>query len=412
MMENPPESLQGKVLTDEGQARLFALGLWSRRFFSATVDQFLSFMEHNYRGFCLLPAFADSVVIFDEIHSYDHSMFDNLLAFLKYFDMPVLCMTATLPPARRKKLVEQGLRAFPDVAHRQELADLEIQENRPRYRITQVQSRSHAGERALAAYRNGGRVLWVVNTVARCQEIADELSETLGTQVLTYHSRFRLCDRKRVHAQTVAAFQQTSQPAIAVTTQVCEMSLDLDADMLITEIAPVSSLVQRFGRSNRSRSRPVDFRADVLWYEPEPRSLYLPYCEEQIKAARAFLSDLGDAEVSQRQLTTALELHAPQVPQASDMSRFVNSGYYATPGRLRDESDYSLNAVLNRDVEEVVRIAARKGSIDAFVVPVPKRWADTYEQNSERPSGLPRYLAIAQSRHYSETRGFIVPRGD
>ena len=59
-------------------------------------------------------------------------------------------------------------------------------------------------------------------------------------------------------------------PAIAVTTQVCEMSLDLDADMLVTEVAPVTAMVQRFGRSNRSSSRPVTDRAEVLWYrEPD-----------------------------------------------------------------------------------------------------------------------------------------------
>ncbi|HFE47484.1 MAG TPA: CRISPR-associated helicase Cas3', partial [Nannocystis exedens] len=416
MRSNPPESLYGKTYPDEGKDRLYGLGLWSRRFFSATVDQFLSFMEHNYRGFCLLPALADSAVIFDEIHSYDGRMFDSLLEFLRNFDLPVLCMTATLPPARREKLVATeggGLRMFPREEHHSELAELEAQETRLRYRISPVESREQALERALAAYRSGGRVLWVVNTVARCQEIADELSEPLGIQVLTYHSRFRLKDRKEVHARTVAAFQQSSKPAIAVTTQVCEMSLDLDADLLITEIAPVTSLVQRFGRANRSRSRPLDFRADLLWYEPQPSSSYLPYRKEQIESARDFLRDLGTAEVSQRRLTEALERHTPSPAHDMSMaSRFITSGYYATPGSLREENDYSLTAVLNSDVEEVARRAERRESYDGFLVPVPKAWADTYEQNPERPSKLPRFLAIAQSRHYKVDRGFIVPKGD
>jgi len=64
------------IRLNEDQARLFALGLWSRRYFSATVDQFLGFIEHNYTGLCLLPALADSAVIIDEVHSFDKRMFD------------------------------------------------------------------------------------------------------------------------------------------------------------------------------------------------------------------------------------------------------------------------------------------------------------------------------------------------
>jgi CRISPR-associated endonuclease/helicase Cas3 len=97
MMENPPESLQGKNVADEAEERLFSLRLWNKRFFSATVDQFLGYLEHSYGGLCLLPAFADAAVVFDEIHSYDPRLWNALVTFLERFDVPVLCMTATLP---------------------------------------------------------------------------------------------------------------------------------------------------------------------------------------------------------------------------------------------------------------------------------------------------------------------------
>src|SRR5262249_10826966 len=100
--EDQPESKYAKLIED--QDRLYALGLWSRRYFSATVDQFLGFIEHSYTGLCLLPALADSAVIIDEVHSFDKRMFDRLIAFLQNFDVPVLCMTATLPPVRRQQL--------------------------------------------------------------------------------------------------------------------------------------------------------------------------------------------------------------------------------------------------------------------------------------------------------------------
>jgi len=109
--ENPNDATQGKNY--ETEERLFALGLWSKRYFSATVDQFLASWNTATTGMCLLPALADSALIIDEVHSFDRHMFDNLISFLKTFDVPVLCMTATLPPSRRDELIDAGLRVYP-----------------------------------------------------------------------------------------------------------------------------------------------------------------------------------------------------------------------------------------------------------------------------------------------------------
>ena len=62
MAENPSESTQDKNFTTD--ERLYALGFWSKRFFSATVDQFLSFLTHSYTGIGLLPILADSVLVY------------------------------------------------------------------------------------------------------------------------------------------------------------------------------------------------------------------------------------------------------------------------------------------------------------------------------------------------------------
>lgn len=410
IMENPPESLRGKKpLPDEQAARLYALGLWSRRFFSATVDQFLSFMEHSYGGLCLLPALADSVVVFDEVHSYDRRMFADLLSFLGTFDVPALCMTATLPADRREQLASKGLRVFPDLGHREELADLELLETRPRYRVAEVEGLDAALDRADAAFQAGKRILWVVNTVARCQEVADRVAARVGVEPLVYHSRFRLSDRQHAHARTVAAFGSREGRVIAVTTQVCEMSLDLDADVLITELAPVTSLVQRFGRANRSPSRPATDRADVLWYRAESP---LPYTREDLAAAARFMEDLGDGEASQRRLAEALEEHAPRGVKPRETARFLDGGYFATPGSLREEDDYARSAILDVDLAEVLALIGAKKPTDGFIVPVPRKWAPDADEAGERPALLPRHLGIACGRHYSKTRGFVAPKGE
>jgi len=404
MMENPPESLRGKDVVDEAEERLFSLGLWNKRFFSATVDQFLGFLEHGYGGLCLLPALADAAVVFDEIHSYDSKMWNALVTFLDRFDLPVLCMTATLPPSRRQE-IEKHLRAYPSSSEIADLQDLVAAEEHPRYRLSAA-TRDQAIDAAIAAVREGQRVLWVVNTVKRCQQLARLLRSALRSDVSVgvYHSRFKLEDRQRRHRETVDAFRAPAQgecpPAIAVTTQVCEMSLDLDADVLVSEHAPISSLVQRFGRANRHLRRGKDFRAKLFTYAPESGR---PYDKRDLDASATFLAELTGRDVSQRDLAVGLEHHAVGERASSGHTKFVDGGYFATPGALRDSDDIGAAVVLDRDIELFKRLKAANKPADGLMVTVPRkfaRWPDG--------TGLPPWLGVAEAERYDPWLGFMV----
>ncbi len=405
MMANPPESLQGKDATiDESEARLFALGLWSKRYFSATVDQFLGFIEHSYKGLCLLPALADSAVVFDEIHSYDARMWNALVTFLVRFDVPVLCMTATLPPGRRRQLEEIcKLRSYPTALDMQDLQDLEEKETCPRYRLDAT-TVADAVEVAVASVRAGQRVLWVVNTVRRCQHLARVLRERLELDVGVYHSRFKLEDRQHRHRQTIDAFRAPTsgepRPAIAVTTQVCEMSLDLDADVLITEHAPISSLVQRFGRANRHLRRGPWFRAQLLTYAPESAA---PYDRKDLTASATFLAELAGRDISQRDLATGLENHARAERDATGSTAFIDGGYYAVSAALRDSDDIGAPVILESDVPRFKDLKRRNEPTDGLQLTVPKKHASTAEG-----LGLPPFLKVADSGRYHSWLGFLV----
>jgi CRISPR-associated endonuclease/helicase Cas3 len=407
MMENPPESLQGKNVVDEADERLFSLGLWNKRFFSATVDQFLGYLEHAYGGLCLLPAFADAAVVFDEIHSYDPRMWNALMTFLDRFDVPVLCMTATLLPSRREE-IGRHLRAYPTAADMTDLQDLTAAEEHPRYRLAPT-TRDAAIEAAVAEVRGGQRVLWVVNTVRRCQELSRTLKAQLGNQVRVdvYHSRFRLEDRQRCHRATVDAFRApdegTPAPAIAVTTQVCEMSLDLDADVLITEHAPISSMVQRFGRANRHLRRGNAFRATLLTYPPVS---HRPYEKRDLDASSRFLVDLSDTSVSQRALALGLEKHGLSERNASGSTAFIDGGYFATRGALRDSDDFGAPAILDTDVARFKELAAANAPTDGLVVTVPRKYARRADG-----AGLPAWLRVADGARYDAWLGFVTDDG-
>jgi CRISPR-associated endonuclease/helicase Cas3 len=409
MRENPDggENTQ-KVFRTEAEQRLFAFGFWSKRFFSATVDQFLSFMEHGYQSICLLPALADSIVIIDEVHSFDRSMFDNLISFLKHFDIPVLCMTATLPKSRREELVKAGLNVYPTDADRVKSPDLIKLEETERYQLHQVDSFNTAYEQAVEAYQEGKRVLWVVNTVDRCIAIAKQLEHKDKIKAITYHSRFTLADRQKVHSLTVEAFSSSQERSnggvIAITTQVCEMSLDLDADVMITELAPISSLVQRFGRANRHLLR--DF-ADIYIYRL-PDKLIKPYDKEELLKAKEFLDSFGNGKISQYRLAQGLEDFARKEREADGKATFLNSGYFATPGSFRDESDYTIPCILDRDLPTVEKIMDRKSKEkyrkEQYIIQIPRQSA----QVENKPAWMPKYLGIAPSDKYSNNRGFMT----
>lgn len=281
--------------------RLYSLQHWSKRIFSATVDQFLGFMSYGYGPMCLLPILADSVIVVDEVHSFDRSMFSALLKFLETFDVPVLCMTATLPKIRREQLAPLVGRVYGPTDYPTDLAETA---DVPRYTVTRTAAED-VMQLVRDAVRDGKRVLWVVNQVSRAQAAVKALEGTLPASVplICYHSRFKLNDRVKRHQDTVGAIRAGQPAAVAVTTQVCEMSLDIDADLLITEACPITSLIQRMGRCNRQRDpRPLDGSGRVLVYHPEKESVY---SKDDLAGLDRFIAALaGKASVNQTDLVT------------------------------------------------------------------------------------------------------------
>lgn len=406
MFKNPEDpKLKNDYSIPEDQERLFALAFWSKKFFSATADQFLSFLQNNYKGICLLPVLSECALIVDEVHSFDKAMFASLLSFLKHFNLPILCMTATLTPKNKKSLLESGMELYPKEEDRQDLDDLIKLENHPRYNKTILENAVQAKEIAIKSFREGKRVLWVLNTVARCQEMYEQLMKELQTEVHCYHSRYKLQDRKDIHEKTINAFQGESKNSIAVTTQVCEMSLDLDADVLISEYAPVSSLVQRFGRANRHLKRGTEFRADLYLYKVT--GSIKPYSPTEIQAAENFLKSLPEKNISQNLLATKLEEYSDQEYKTPPSACFIDDGYFALSCDYRDiEKEFTVQAILDEDFPEIKRLLESKKPIDAFILPVPQE--KKLNLRSENHSILPKYLWVVSKKFYSEKKGFAL----
>lgn len=173
-------------------------------------------------------------------------------------------------------------------------------------------------ELAVNHHQPGTLTLIVVNRVKRAQRIYEALTraEKKGKQttpplydpsrVALVHSRFRRADRQRHEA---LLFGEGNR--IVVATQAVEAGVDVSARVLITELAPWSSLVQRIGRCNR-RAEFTD--AKVLWMDIEPDAkgeLLLPYSADDLEKACAAMSGLEDA--SPRALASVTVAETPVV---------------------------------------------------------------------------------------------------
>ncbi len=425
MFDNEADPRHGRSY--EVERRLFALGFWSKRVFSATVDQFLAFLQHGYGPTCLLPVLADSVVVIDEVHSFDRNMFSALKAFLCNFDVPVLCMTATLPNDRREQLTEAveqggcGLKAYDDKP-----GQLDLIAKSPRYHLIHVATRDIAMDRVREAIHSGRRVLWVVNTVARCHEILATFAAGFdpklqdarlwtagGVPIYCYHSRFKLSDRVDRHKDVVDNMRSSGAASLCVTTQVCEMSLDLDADLLVTEECPVTSLIQRMGRCNRDRNaRPLNQSGEVIVYQPDNEA---PYDANDLKGVPEFLNLVCDRDLSQVDLEAALNDPATPCPGwlGDRIVMFLASGPYAVgpqdeeddANTFREGNDFNRPSILFNEVAPY--LAAKPEAQPGFVLPVPRCLARARDEELyPLHKQLPSYLAVAEPGHYHAAIGF------
>ncbi len=148
---------------------------------------------------------------------------------------------------------------------------------------------------AVDAHRQGTRTLVIANTVARAREICAAVRPRFPN-VKLIHSRFRPEDRQKAASELTPDLPEEGQ--IVVATQVLEAGIDITARLLITDVAPWGSLVQRFGRVNRYGD---DADAEIYWVErpmhskqKDPEST-APYEKEEIQRATERLRTLTSA---------------------------------------------------------------------------------------------------------------------
>ncbi len=283
------EEEAGDGTENEPAKKLDSFKAWGKQVSICTVDTVLGLLQCNRRPMYCFPAIAQAAFVFDEVHCYDDCLFGALLRFLEVVKAPILLMSASFLPWQLqaiKKAVGEPVEIIegPD--------DLE---QLPRY---QFHLEAPDWERVEQELARGGKVLWVCNQVNTAIEVYRQAKER-KLNALLYHSRYRYEDRVQHHRDVVGAFKPgKTEPVLAIATQVAEMSLDLSATLLISQIADPAGLIQRLGRLNR---RYCGHALDAIFYD-DPK-IGFPYQKAELDAGKTliqtFAGDVCQADLAQ-----------------------------------------------------------------------------------------------------------------
>jgi CRISPR-associated endonuclease/helicase Cas3 len=370
--------------------RLDSIRTWQSEVVSCTVDTVLGLVQNQRKGLYAWPGISHAALVFDEIHAYDDALFGALLRFLDALPgVPALLMTASLPEARTLALRELCLRV-----HQRALVEIEGPQDLERLERYRLVDDRDPWDAASAMLHDGGKVLWVSNTVGRCLGLADEAASR-GLAAAVYHSRFRYRDRVARHRDVIDAFRAPG-PALALTTQVAEMSLDLSADLLLTDLAPVPSLIQRLGRLNR-RSRP-DAPKPVRDALLRPFQ-GLPYADDDLDSARTWWRALAGRPISQRDLVQAWTTERAE-PLRTVVSAWLD-GRFSTSVRSLREASPGITVVLSGDADSVRKREVRAVEVAVPMPPPPRAVGDWRAWPSVDYHPVP----PADCIDYSERRG-------
>ena len=256
---------------------------------AGTIDQALLATLPSRHAALRLLGLSRQVLIVDEAHANDPYMREELCGLLRFqaaLGGSAIVLSATLPQALRRALADAFAEgrggdlvgtAYPlvTVVSAAAAAEYPVVLRSASARRVAVRRLPDADSviDAITAAPADTAIAWVRNTVDDAIAASDALRER-GREVILFHARFAMADRLAVESTVLARFGKRAhgpRAAIVVATQVIEQSLDLDFDLMVSDLAPIDLLIQRAGRlwRHERKARPVA-GPELLVLSPEP----------------------------------------------------------------------------------------------------------------------------------------------
>lgn len=265
-----------------------------------TIDQALMAALNVKHGFLRLFGLSPRTLIVDEVHAYDQYMtvlLERLLQWCRALHIPVILLSATLSRRQKERLVSayrpdaalpapppDGEEPYPLLTFVPERGEPFVVPVAPGSSRA-VRVRPHAGlledtqataQLAVDLVRDGGCACVLANMVRDAQDIFQKLDamELADTRLILFHARFPAWRRQEIEDEVTRLFgkgpdgpanPERPERAILVATQVVEQSLDVDFDVIVTQLAPIDLLLQRAGRLHRHErgARPTGAEAEL-----------------------------------------------------------------------------------------------------------------------------------------------------
>ncbi len=378
-----------------------------------TIDQSLLAVLAVKHFFVRLFGLAGKLVVFDEVHAYDAYVGEELrrlIGWLASCGTSVVLLSATLPQARRKRLLaafRPGV-MIPQNVHYpcvfgvdEEGTSLGHQINGldkdTIYLAPVVASPEEKTDRIVSLLSerladNEGCVACIMNTVRDAQDLYERAKKAFpDTDLALFHSRFTLERRLAIESYVLSRYKKDGtrpRKGIVIATQVLEQSLDVDFDFMVTDLAPIDLLLQRAGRLHRHmRDRPRSMRRRALhvimpeFLSSVPRfggsaGIYEPDILLRTCLLFARPDGLREIEVEvpygmsgiiesvyDEEIRTAIPRHLIDMAEKWESERLGNQGadeFFASANALmdaqqcRDDPDYLGLLANNRDEEQIV----------------------------------------------------------
>ena len=222
-------------------------------------------------------------IILDEIHTYNYkaqAIVLKLVEVLVMLDCKIHIGTATMPTILYNRLKEILVDVEEVRLSNTQLDDFD------KHIVHKINDFNESLPRIEKAIKDKEKVLIVCNTVKAAQKMFSFVKD-FKVKTMLIHSRFKRKDRA-LKESLLMELNESKECCIVVSTQVVEVSLDINFDLMVTECSPIDSLIQRFGRINRQRDN--NSLKDVYVIRP-PKDNCLPYHSEVLSKTFALITE-------------------------------------------------------------------------------------------------------------------------
>lgn len=258
---------------------------------TGTIDQALLSILKVRHFFVRLFGLGGKLIVLDEVHAYDAYMSEeisSLIAWASRCDSSVVLLSATLPAAKRARIVQAfspGV-LLPDELKYPCVFGVDLEEGKLWQPVDispdTLELIPHVVDKAdkialmantvMGLVERDGCAACIVNTVTEAQELYEKLKEKLPeNELILFHSRFTLARRLEIEGEILRKYgngKDANRPrrGVVVATQVLQESLDVCFDAMVTDLAPIDLLLQRAGRLHRhKRVRPLHLQQRRLY---------------------------------------------------------------------------------------------------------------------------------------------------